>query len=516
MPNLRGKASAKKLRKLIKEKRARAKAMCSVDERHNITAEPVLRSSASVECSGGVLNEGLCDVVTEQEVISGSVCDHNPELCDVTEYVVPSVADDADPFVLSDPPKKLDAFKDNYNANHEEKLDATKDNYIANREERLDAAKDNYIAYCQERLNAFKDNYIANHEERLEAFKDNYIANRQERLEDGCFDDDNEESLSKDAEKDVQNDNVVTSDTKARYYDEAVNLIDQALSEGDVDALIKIATESDPNNKMSDVTQIFTSRYDESDSDINLRDPDLEVKLLKENVNLIAEFQKEISNQNEHACCSCRRLMRRGNLTKVFANASVVGESRAEDVVRVIDKRVSCNIPNKDTCPQLHEIVMRYQLHKCSNYFSKETVLKNVQQSMKAEKRIYHPKRSEEEVRVNDYNPLLLLLWKANMDVSFYQNEDELVYDGETVQEAFDRRHIVEHERCVEANEKFRKLLKCREKLKDIQDARAANREQENDVEDDDPQLMGQIKDAKNDVRDMDTGSGLYKKENRY
>uniref|UniRef100_A0A1X7T9K9 Helitron helicase-like domain-containing protein n=1 Tax=Amphimedon queenslandica TaxID=400682 RepID=A0A1X7T9K9_AMPQE len=317
-----------------------------------------------------------------------------------------------------------------------------------------------------------------------------------------------------------------------------------------------------------------------------------------------------------------------------IANAPVVGESRAEDVVRFIDERVTCNIPNKDTCPQLHEVVTRYQLHKCSNYckkkrkfISEETVLKNVQQSMKAEKRIYHLKRSEEEVRVNDYNPLLLLLWKANIDVSFtsecslaladyvsgyvtkaerghmqdlwqdilddrgiysklfrigircldsrpiglYEtcdillgeplcrksrevswidvemphkrkrnltkklseveeiaandpstedfygeglpnsltrakikmanesidhyrksafltllisiNEDELVHDGETVQEAFDR-HIVDHER---------------EKLKDIQDARAANREEENDVEDDDPQLMGQIKDAMND-----------------
>ena len=35
-------------------------------------------------------------------------------------------------------------------------------------------------------------------------------------------------------------------------------------------------------------------------------------------INLIAEFQKEIGDQNEHVCCSCRRLMRRGNLTKVF------------------------------------------------------------------------------------------------------------------------------------------------------------------------------------------------------
>uniref|UniRef100_A0A1X7VUU5 Uncharacterized protein n=1 Tax=Amphimedon queenslandica TaxID=400682 RepID=A0A1X7VUU5_AMPQE len=76
MPNLRGKASAKKLRKLMKEKRARAKAKCCVDERHDSTEEPVLGSNASVECSDGVLNEGLCDDATEKEVISGSVSDH--------------------------------------------------------------------------------------------------------------------------------------------------------------------------------------------------------------------------------------------------------------------------------------------------------------------------------------------------------------------------------------------------------------------------------------------------------
>ena len=85
----------------------------------------------------------------------------------------------------------------------------------------------------------------------------------------------------------------------------------------DVDALIKIVRESDPNNEKSYVAEIFSSGYD-SDSDINLRDPDLEAKLLKENINLIAEFQKEISDQNEHVCCSCRQLMRRSNMAKVF------------------------------------------------------------------------------------------------------------------------------------------------------------------------------------------------------
>lgn len=50
-------------------------------------------------------------------------------------------------------------------------------------------------------------------------------------------------------------------------------------SEGVVDAVIKTATESDPNNEKSDFT-IFSYRYDESDRDINLRHTDLEVQLL--------------------------------------------------------------------------------------------------------------------------------------------------------------------------------------------------------------------------------------------
>ena len=34
-------------------------------------------------------------------------------------------------------------------------------------------------------------------------------------------------------------------------------------------------------------------------------------------------------------------------------------------------------------------------------------------------KKIYLLPRADHEVRVNDYNPLLLLLWKANMDIQF-------------------------------------------------------------------------------------------------
>ena len=43
----------------------------------------------------------------------------------------------------------------------------------------------------------------------------------------------------------------------------------------------------------------------------------------------------------------------------------------------------------------------------------------NVDQKLKIFQKIYELPRKESEVRVNDYNPLLLLLWKSNIDVQF-------------------------------------------------------------------------------------------------
>ena len=45
--------------------------------------------------------------------------------------------------------------------------------------------------------------------------------------------------------------------------------------------------------------------------------------------------------------------------------------------------------------------------------------LNSVQDSIKSRNKIYQLTRTESEVRVNDYNPLLLMLWKTNIDVQF-------------------------------------------------------------------------------------------------
>lgn len=112
-----------------------------------------------------------------------------------------------------------------------------------------------------------------------------------------------------------------------------------------------------------------------------------------------------------------------------------------ERVLAWLQERITCRIPDRDTDPDLHRLVTRYQLHKCNAYCKRrrkcgrtfitrcrfgfprppcETATLNcVEDALKARKKIYQLPRTDEEARVNDYNPLLLMLWKANIDVQF-------------------------------------------------------------------------------------------------
>ena len=122
-------------------------------------------------------------------------------------------------------------------------------------------------------------------------------------------------------------------------------------------------------------------------------------------------------------------------------DAPVIGCDDSAVVLKWIQERVTCHIPDKKTSPELHELVTRYQMHKCSAYCKRrrkvgstfityckfgfprpacETgIVHSVEDSLKTRKKIYELPRTESEVRVNDYNPLILLLWKANIDIQF-------------------------------------------------------------------------------------------------
>ena len=125
-----------------------------------------------------------------------------------------------------------------------------------------------------------------------------------------------------------------------------------------------------------------------------------------------------------------------------IGDAPVIGRDDPEKVLPWIQERVTCHIPDKESDPELHRLVTRYQTHKCSAYCKRRqkcasnmfvtrcrfgfprqvcenAKLNSVQDSLKSRNRIYQRRRTESEVRVNDYNPLLLMLWKANIDVQF-------------------------------------------------------------------------------------------------
>ena len=124
-----------------------------------------------------------------------------------------------------------------------------------------------------------------------------------------------------------------------------------------------------------------------------------------------------------------------------IADAPVIGKSSPNDVIKWIQERITCRIPNADQNPELHRLVTKYQLHRCTNYCKRRTKVKNayitkcrfgfprdpcecavlnpVEECLKSRKKIYNLPRAAEESRVNDFNPLLLLMWKANMDIQF-------------------------------------------------------------------------------------------------
>ena len=100
---------------------------------------------------------------------------------------------------------------------------------------------------------------------------------------------------------------------------------------------------------------------------------------------------------------------------------------------------MSCRIPDEKFDLELHRLVTRYQMHKCSAYCKRRrklgstfvsrcrfqfprqaceaASLNSVEDSLRSRKKVCNLPCTEKEETVNDYIPLLL--WKANMDLQF-------------------------------------------------------------------------------------------------
>ena len=49
-------------------------------------------------------------------------------------------------------------------------------------------------------------------------------------------------------------------------------------------------------------------------------------------------------------------------------DAPVIDQDPPEVVLKWIQERITCKIPNSKSCPELHKLVTKYQLHKCNAY----------------------------------------------------------------------------------------------------------------------------------------------------
>ena len=107
-------------------------------------------------------------------------------------------------------------------------------------------------------------------------------------------------------------------------------------------------------------------------------------------------------------------------------DAPVIGQDDPDEVLSWIQKRITCHIPDEKTNADLHRLVTRYQMHKCSAYCKRKrkcgstfitrcrfgfprqvcesAVINCVEHSLKSRQKIYGLTRTELEIRVNDYN----------------------------------------------------------------------------------------------------------------
>ena len=111
----------------------------------------------------------------------------------------------------------------------------------------------------------------------------------------------------------------------------------------------------------------------------------------------------------------------------------VVGIDDPAVVTKFIDERITCKLPCEKSNPILHKLVTKYNTHVCNKYcrwprkvngtyiircrflyplpVSNVTQVLNVEECLKSRKTMYNLARTSDEVRINAYNPLLMLLW---------------------------------------------------------------------------------------------------------
>ena len=129
-------------------------------------------------------------------------------------------------------------------------------------------------------------------------------------------------------------------------------------------------------------------------------------------------------------------------------DAPIFGESSIEDISKFISQYISCKMPDKNISPLLYRRVNTHQRHKHNDYClrSKKIGRKVVRRcrfgfprpvtetlnmrdvatsiagrkQLKHKSRLYDLPRTDNEVDINDYNPVIFTAWEGNMDIIYW------------------------------------------------------------------------------------------------
>lgn len=128
-----------------------------------------------------------------------------------------------------------------------------------------------------------------------------------------------------------------------------------------------------------------------------------------------------------------------------ISNAPILGVNSNKEIIDFIDSYISCAIETGNN--ELDELVRKFQIHKCTKSCQrfcksfkngaikcrygypklpcKETKINGVKKAVESRRKgkklekLYSLIRNYECTLVNDYNPILLLIWRANMEIQF-------------------------------------------------------------------------------------------------
>jgi ATP-dependent DNA helicase PIF1 len=167
--------------------------------------------------------------------------------------------------------------------------------------------------------------------------------------------------------------------------------------------------------------------------------------------NLILTKDKPVLGEVEHYFWRVEYQMRGAphiHMLLWVKDAPMIGTNTTDEILTFILRYVTCSMPDETLSPTLHRYVKAFQKHKCTSYCLRKYKIGSGQyythckfgfprmereraklhdafsamrhrQSGKSNKRLYELPRRANESYINDYNPALLLMLGANVDVCY-------------------------------------------------------------------------------------------------